>query len=51
MSEFSMYFDNRIRQEHHIYRNICLNWKLQSIFVTIFDSEGIICVKVFALLS
>lgn len=52
MSRWVIYSDNRIGQKHHISADIWLKGKLQSVFfLALFDSEGISCVKVSALLS
>lgn len=52
MRRFLIYTDNWIGQKQHISGDIWLKGKLQSTFlVAVFDSEGITCVKVSALLS
>lgn len=52
MSRFLIYSDNCIGEKKHISDDIWLKGKLQSVFsLAVFDSEGISCVKVSALLS
>lgn len=51
MSGFLIYSDNGIGQNQRISGDIWLKGKLQSMFsLAVFDSEGISCVKVSALL-
>lgn len=51
MSGLLIHFDNWIGQKQHISGDIWLKGKLQSMFLAFFDSEGISCVKVSALLT
>lgn len=51
MSGFLIYSDNGTGQNQRISADIWLKGKLQSVFsLAVFDSEGISCVKVSALL-
>lgn len=52
VSGFLIYSDNWLGQKQYISGDIWLKGKLQSMFfLAMFDSEGISCVKVSALLS